>query len=118
MSTREITLERGLRARSRRASRSAAESRPGRDARAVRPGRPRSEEGRKQKAKVRTSTANKWSRMTWTDGTSVEAGFYDKGENKSTIAVQHSKLPDAKSVSEQKQFWSAVIAKLKKEVES
>jgi hypothetical protein len=67
---------------------------------------------RGQKAKVRTSTVNKSSRITWHDGTNVEAGFYDKGENKSTIAVQHSKLPDAKSVSKQKQFWSDVIATL------
>ena len=72
---------------------------------------------RKQKVTVRTSAANKSSRITWHDGTNVEAGFYDKGENKSSIAVQQSKLPDAKSVREQKQFWSDALAKLKKEVE-
>lgn len=73
--------------------------------------------GKQKKVAVRTSTANKSARITWSDGTNVEAGFYAKGASKSQLAVQQSKLPDAKSVAERKAFWSEALEQLKKDVE-
>jgi hypothetical protein len=72
---------------------------------------------RKQDATVRTSTPNKSMRITWSDGTNVEAGFYEKGDEKSSIAVQQSKLADAAAVQTSKAYWSEVLAGLKGEVE-
>ena len=63
---------------------------------------------------VRKSTDNKSMRITWTLGkSSVEVGFYPKGANKSMVAVQHSKLPDAEAVTAQKVYWSESLARLK-----
>ena len=46
-------------------------------------------------------------RLTWGDGSTVDVGFYAKGEAKSQVAIQHSKLPDAEFSARQKAFWSA-----------
>jgi len=46
---------------------------------------------------VRKATANKSMRVTWNDvKTSLEISFYPKGEDKSQVVVQHSKLPTPK----------------------
>src|SRR5687767_6281401 len=44
--------------------------------------------------KVRTATAPKSMRLGWSDGTIVAVGFSPKGPKKSSVAVQHTKLPD------------------------
>ena len=58
------------------------------------------------KIKIRTATAPKSMRITWTDGSIVAVGFYPKGDNKSSIAVQHPKLPTSAVASEMKKYWS------------
>jgi hypothetical protein len=55
---------------------------------------------------VRTATAPKSIRFGWNDGTIVVAGFLAKGTSKSTVAVQHTKLPDRTSVDRFKLYWS------------
>jgi uncharacterized protein YndB with AHSA1/START domain len=55
---------------------------------------------------VRKATASKSLRITWNDGTSVEAGFYPKGPEKSMVAVAHTKLKDRARADELKRFWS------------
>jgi len=72
---------------------------------------------RKQGATIRTTTQNKSTRITWSDDTNVDAGFVAKGGEKSQIAIEHSKLANAKAVAEMKSFWSEALEKLKKEVE-
>lgn len=63
---------------------------------------------------VRTSTEGKTMRITWTLGNSnVEVGFTPKGPAKSMVAIQHSKLPNAKAVTAQKVYWSEGLARLK-----
>jgi len=73
---------------------------------------------KKQKATVRKANANKSMRITWPDDTSVEANFYAKGDEKSSVAVQHSKLASAAAVKEKKTYWAGVLDGLKKDVES
>jgi hypothetical protein len=39
--------------------------------------------------------------------------FYGKGESKSQVALQHSKLPDVQVAAEYKAFWSAALDRLR-----
>ena len=67
---------------------------------------------------VRKATANKSMRVTWKDGkTSLEINFYPKGDGKSQIVVQHSKLPDAKAAAKMKTFWGKALDKLREVLE-
>ena len=66
---------------------------------------------------VRKATANKSMRVTWKDGkTSLEINFYPKGDGKSQIVVQHSKLPDAKAAAKMKTFWGKALDQLRESV--
>jgi hypothetical protein len=56
--------------------------------------------------KVRTATALKSMRLGWNDGTIIAIGFYPKGKTKSSVAVQHTKLPDRATADSLKQYWS------------
>jgi len=56
--------------------------------------------------KVRTATAPKSMRLGWSDGTIIAVGFYPKGKTKSSVAVQHTKLPDRETADRLKQYWS------------
>jgi len=63
---------------------------------------------------VRTATANKSMRVTWKDGkTSVEIGFFAKADDKSQVAVQHSKLADAKNAAKMKAYWGQALDRLR-----
>jgi hypothetical protein len=66
---------------------------------------------------VRKATPDKSLRITWSDGSGVDVGFYAKGEAKSQVAIQHSKLPDAETSARLKAFWSAALDRLKAIVE-
>ncbi|MDQ2975506.1 MAG: DUF4287 domain-containing protein [Acidobacteriota bacterium] len=62
---------------------------------------------------VRKATANKSMSITWNDGkTSLEVGFYAKGDDKAQVAVQHSKLPNAKASEKMKIFWTRALDRL------
>ena len=56
--------------------------------------------------KVRTATSPKSMRLGLSDGTIVAVGFYPKGEGKSSVAVQHTKLPDRETADRLKKYWS------------
>jgi hypothetical protein len=58
------------------------------------------------RVKVRTATAAKSMRLGWSDGTIVAVGFIPKGKTKSSVAVQHTKLPDRDTADRLKQYWS------------
>lgn len=67
---------------------------------------------------VRTATTNKSMRVTWKDGkSSLEINFYAKGDDKSQVAVQHSKLPDAKSAAKMKTYWGQALDRLRELLE-
>jgi hypothetical protein len=63
---------------------------------------------------VRTTTANKSMRVTWNDvKTSLEINFYPKGDDKSQVVVQHSKLPNAKAAATMKTYWGKALDRLR-----
>lgn len=67
---------------------------------------------------VRKATTDKSMRVTWKDGkTSLEIGFYPKGDDKSQVAVQHSRLPDAKAAAKMKKFWGEALDRLREALE-
>jgi len=62
---------------------------------------------------IRKATRNKSIRMTWTDGkTSVEANFYSKGNDKSQVTAQHSKLRSATEANRMKAYWGEALDRL------
>lgn len=63
-------------------------------------------------ATIRSATRQKYMRMNWPDGTSVEIGFISKGRGKSQVAVQHGKLPDQATATRMKEFWGERLAAL------
>ena len=67
---------------------------------------------------VRKATVNKSMRVTWKDGkTSLEIAFLAKGDDKSQIVIQHSKLPNAKAADKMKTYWSKALDRLRASLE-
>jgi hypothetical protein len=67
---------------------------------------------------VRTTQPNRSARFDWAEGSSrVIVGFEAKGDAKSTVAVQHERLPDAETAERTKQEWRERLAKLKTDLE-
>jgi len=63
---------------------------------------------------VRKSSPGKSLRITWDeDGTSLNFNFYARGDSKSQVVVQHTKLPDSASAVLRKEFWSERLDNLK-----
>lgn len=56
--------------------------------------------------KVRTATAPKSMRLDWVGPSIIAVGFAARGKSKSSVAVQHAKLPDRKAADDLKQYWS------------
>jgi uncharacterized protein YndB with AHSA1/START domain len=68
---------------------------------------------------IRKATPDKSIRITWSDQkTSVEVGFYPKGDSKTQVAVQHSKLADAKAAERMKDYWGKKLERLKEFIEA
>jgi uncharacterized protein YndB with AHSA1/START domain len=68
---------------------------------------------------IRKATPNKSLRIDWENGRSrIDVGFYAKGDNKSQVSLQHSKLPDAERAAQMKAYWTAALARLKKILEA
>jgi uncharacterized protein YndB with AHSA1/START domain len=67
---------------------------------------------------VRKATTNKSMRVSWNDmKTSLEINFYPKGDDKSQVVVQHSKLPNAKASATMKTYWGKALDRLRASVE-
>jgi uncharacterized protein YndB with AHSA1/START domain len=66
---------------------------------------------------IRSETPDKSLRFAWPDGGRVEVSFYPKGEAKTQVTVQHSRLPDAAAADERKAFWGQVLEALKARLE-
>jgi uncharacterized protein YndB with AHSA1/START domain len=63
---------------------------------------------------VRKATPEKTLRFTWTDGQSdVEVRFSSKGETKSALTVQHSKLANQEEATRMKGYWGEALERLK-----
>jgi hypothetical protein len=66
----------------------------------------------------RTATRPKSARFDWGDGsTRVVVGFVEKGTDKSTVALQHERLPDAAQAERMKAYWRERVSTLKEVVE-
>lgn len=61
---------------------------------------------------VRTATREKSMRITWPDRTSLEVGFMAKGNGKSQVALQHTKLPAKAAAIQMKEYWAERLADL------
>ncbi|MBM3924741.1 MAG: hypothetical protein FJ320_01935 [SAR202 cluster bacterium] len=59
---------------------------------------------------VRSATPQKYLHMAWKqDKSSIDINFYPKGDGKSQVTVQHSKLPDAQAGEKMKAYWKGVL---------
>lgn len=56
--------------------------------------------------RIRTATEPKSMRLDWTDKSIIAVGFMPKGSAKSSVAVQHTKLPDRETADQLKDYWS------------
>jgi hypothetical protein len=66
----------------------------------------------------RTATRPRSARFDWDHGaTRVIVGFEAKGEAKSTVSLEHAKLPDAAEAERMKAFWRERVAALKEVLE-
>lgn len=61
---------------------------------------------------VRTAIAGKSMRITWEDGTWVDAYFTAEGDHKSRLAIQHRKLATREDADRRRSFWSERLARL------
>ncbi len=72
-----------------------------------------------QSITIRRATRPKSMRITWSnDQTNVDVSFWDKGPEKSSVQVQHSKLTDRNDVEAKRTFWRAALAQLASELVS
>jgi hypothetical protein len=62
--------------------------------------------------RVRGATQDKSVRLVWSDGTAVTIGVFAKGDAKSLIGLEHSKLPDTEAVTRLKAFWKESLDRL------
>jgi hypothetical protein len=68
------------------------------------------------KVVVRTAVPNKSVRLTWEDGSSVEAYFVSKGRSKAVVAIEHTKLASRGAVDRMKAFWGEHLEALAQQV--
>lgn len=68
--------------------------------------------------KIRTSTPSKSLRITWRNGTHISVTLYPRGDARSQVSLQHTKLPDADAVTSYKAFWSNALTRLKNHLEA
>jgi uncharacterized protein YndB with AHSA1/START domain len=73
----------------------------------------------KKKYEITKATPNKSVRIGWGKNNASKVDFYltAKGKDKSQVAIQHSKLADAKAVESSKAYWRGALEKLAKLVE-
>ena len=55
---------------------------------------------------IRRATPNKYLRITWEDGSSVNAGFTSKARSKAQVALEHGKLASREAADRMKRYWS------------
>ena len=65
---------------------------------------------------VRKTTPHRIIRLAWDDGTLVEVRLAEKGPGKTTVTVQHNKLPDGETAERMKAYWAAALERLEARV--
>lgn len=72
-----------------------------------------------EELRERTATRPKSARFDWGDGqTRVVVGFEAKGDAKSTVALEHERLPDGDEAERMKAYWRERVTALKAELEA
>jgi uncharacterized protein YndB with AHSA1/START domain len=66
---------------------------------------------------IRGATPEKSIRIAWAGKSSVEVRFYARGQARSQVTVQHSKLPNADEGEKAKAYWAQALDRLKRAVE-
>lgn len=66
---------------------------------------------------VTSATIDKSLRAVWEDNTRISLLFYAKGDHKSQVVIEHSKLVDADDAGTRKAFWTAHLDALKQMLE-
>ena len=66
---------------------------------------------------ITTARPGKSIRATVSDGTRLDVNIYAKGEERTQIAIQHEKIPDADTAETWKTFWTHALDSLKKKLE-
>ena len=66
---------------------------------------------------IRGATPPKTIHITWTGKSSVEARFYTRGQARSQVTVQHSKLASAEEGEKMKAYWASALDRLKRVLE-
>lgn len=61
---------------------------------------------------ITTATPGKSVRIRWHDGTRVDVGLYAQGPKKSSVQLQHEKLPNAKLAKRQQAWWRDQLLRL------
>lgn len=61
---------------------------------------------------IRKAMPDKSLRITWGDGSNVDVNLYPKGDAKSQVSIEHSKLPGAEAVAESKGYWKQALDRL------
>lgn len=70
------------------------------------------------KLRVRTASKPRSARFDWADGqTRVNVGFRALGDAKSTVALEHERLADAREADRMKAFWRGRVSALKEVLE-
>lgn len=68
--------------------------------------------------RVRTATPHRTARFDWQDGaTRLAVGFTAKGETRSSVAIDHERLPDADAAETMKTMWKARLLHLQRLLE-
>jgi uncharacterized protein YndB with AHSA1/START domain len=68
--------------------------------------------------RLRTATPPRTARFDWEDGsTRLAIGFTAKGDARSTVALEHSRLPDAEAAERQRAFWREHLHELQRVLE-
>ena len=68
---------------------------------------------------IRKATKPKSLRITWCDGrTHVDVNLFPKGDAKSYVSLQHTKLKDGDEVEKKKRYWGAALEKMKATLEA
>jgi len=69
---------------------------------------------KESKLAIRKATENKSLRITWADGkTNIDVNFYSKGDGKTQVVAQHSKLASAQQAERMKKYWAEQLERLK-----
>jgi hypothetical protein len=69
------------------------------------------------KMTVRKATPGKSLRIVWEDGSRVDVNLYAKGEARSQVSVDQTKLPDAGAVARAKGYWKQALDRLQEFLE-